>query len=164
MPRPVFERTGDTLQSLPERGQGPGPAPASSWPLTLPLLAGGVWECPGLEETVVSSCEVSAPGSWAPAAGPGLPGQEAGGGVAHGVSLGTRRGESPQVWRGLSGGGAQPGSSQDPAPRVLAGQASPLATMSPLSWTTFSGASHIRTCREQTSVFPEVQKQTSLIS
>ena len=58
-----------------------------------PPLAGGGGA--GLEETVVSSCEVPAPGSWAPEAGPGFPGQEAGGGVAHGVSLGTRRMGSP---------------------------------------------------------------------
>ena len=40
LPRPVFKRTGDTLQSLPGRRWAPGPAPASSWPLALPLLGG----------------------------------------------------------------------------------------------------------------------------
>lgn len=125
LPRPVFKRTGDTPQSLLGRGQGPGPAPAPSWPLTIPLLVGA-----GLEETMVSSWEGPTPGSWAPEASPGLPGQEAGGSVAHGA-------RGPDTW-GVPTGMAWPEWGQSSArlipgrpPRVRAVQASPPHLLSP---------------------------------
>lgn len=95
----------DRAQGLPLLPLGPSPSPC--W-------RGVCAECPGLEETVVSSCEVSAPGSWAPA-GPELSGQEAGAAWLTVCPWGPDR--SPhRNGRGLSGGGAPLGSSRTPPP------------------------------------------------
>lgn len=68
---------------------------------------------PRLEETVVSSCEVSPPGSWAPAAGPGLFDKRLGRGSQCVLGDQTWGVPTGMAW---PGGGAQPGSSQDPTP------------------------------------------------
>lgn len=107
-------------------GTGPRACPRSLLAPHHPLAGGGR----ARGKTMVSSWEGPTPGSWAPEASPGLPGQEAGGSVAHGA-------RGPDTW-GVPTGMAWPEWGQSSArlipgrpPRVRAVQASPPHLLSP---------------------------------
>lgn len=163
LPKPVFERTLETHSNhcqREDRAQGLPLLPLG--PPHPPLAGGGCVGMPRARRDSGQQREVSAPGSWAPAAGPGLSGQEAGAAWLTVCPWGPDMGSPHRNGVARVGVGLSQAHPRTPPPSPCRpGQ--PTGHHVSLSWTTLSGASRSEHAESRHRYFLRVQKQTSLI-